>query len=299
MNVDFPDHPVCFFLGKSSGMPDNVPYITGKKFLKNKMWVRRYMGTSEVRRKSVLVVDDELDILRAASFVLGKAGYEVSTAQEGQEALDLVKEKRFDLILLDVVMPGLDGFSFLKVMRSDIATRNVPILVVSGRSGMSDTFLSFGADGFVVKPMEPAALITEAEKFTKDRVLLLTGSPFVGEKISRIFKRENYDICTAENEEELQAKGKESRYKCVVAHLASISSSPEKFKEMIAEKLMYKDPALVLYSDSSVKGLENNSTVNIEREITKWTRAGVKYFYDPRVTIKPFSYLLRSWVFEN
>ena len=221
----------------------------------------------------------------------------MDTAQEGQEALDLVKEKRFDLILLDAVMPGVDGFSFLKVMRSDPGTRNVPILVVSGRSGMSDAFLSFGADGFVVKPMEPAVLIAEAAKFTKDRVLLLTGSPYIEEKISRMFKKENYDICAVETEEELQAKGKENRYKCVVAHLASISSFPEKFKKMVAGELMYKDPVLVLYSDSSVKGLENNNTVNIESEITKWTRAGVKYFYDPRVTIKPFSSLLMSWVF--
>jgi CheY-like chemotaxis protein len=253
--------------------------------------------TEDSKRKKILIVDDEPDILKTASFILDKAGYDVVTAGDGTEAIAAVKKEKFDLILLDVVMPGVDGFSFLKMIRSDPGTKDVPILVVSGRPGMAGTFMSFGADGFIVKPMDPVTLVAEADRYTKHRAMLMTESPFLTEKISKIFKKEDHEVCVVPNESELKQKGGENRYRCVVAHLACVDSDPEKFREMVVGSLMFKDPALVIYSDSSVHGLENNNTVAIGEESAKWARAGVKKFYDPRTVIQPLSSVLRSWVF--
>ena len=110
-----------------------------------------------VMRECVLVVDDDKEIVKAIGLLLEKEGYEVLKAYDGMEALEIVAEKAVQLIVIDVMMPKLDGLSAVMRIREK---KNIPIIVLSAKSEDSDKVLglSMGADDYVTKPYNPAEL---------------------------------------------------------------------------------------------------------------------------------------------
>lgn len=108
----------------------------------------------------ILVVDDEPDALELVSFNLKAAGHEVVTAQDGQEALKKARQTVPDLILLDVMLPEVDGMEVCKLLRRDGATSSIPIIMLTAKAGEIDRVLGLelGADDYVTKPFEPAVL---------------------------------------------------------------------------------------------------------------------------------------------
>ena len=108
----------------------------------------------------VLVVDDSATIRRVVSAVLAAGGYQVATASDGAEALDRVQRERYDLVLVDFVMPRLNGFQLAQAMRSIASVRDVPVLLMSARAeAIAERFVaSTGAAGWIAKPFTPDAL---------------------------------------------------------------------------------------------------------------------------------------------
>jgi len=88
--------------------------------------------------KKILVVDDEVDLLKVSSIRLRKTGYEVFGAVEGQEALDLARQKMPDLIVLDIMMPRKDGFQTLKELKSNPETAEIPIIMLTAKAQDGD-----------------------------------------------------------------------------------------------------------------------------------------------------------------
>jgi len=105
----------------------------------------------------ILVADDDRDIVKAISLLLEKEGYEVLRAYNGLEALDLLQGERIQLIIIDIMMPKLDGLSAVLKIREQ---RNIPIIVLSAKSEETDKVLglSMGADDYVTKPYNPREL---------------------------------------------------------------------------------------------------------------------------------------------
>ena len=105
----------------------------------------------------VLVVDDDREIVRAIAVLLEKEGYQVLKAYDGLQALELAVEKPVQLILMDVMMPRLDGLSAVMKIRE---RKNIPIIVLSAKSEETDKILglSMGADDYVAKPFHPQEL---------------------------------------------------------------------------------------------------------------------------------------------
>lgn len=114
---------------------------------------------------TVLVVDDEKNILELISFALQKEGYHVLTATDGEEALRTAKEDVPDLIILDVMLPGQDGFEVCKLIRSTTVISNIPIIMLSARTDVVDRVLGleFGADDYLTKPFSPRELATRVK----------------------------------------------------------------------------------------------------------------------------------------
>ena len=104
-------------------------------------------------RHPVLVVDDSLTTRMLEQSILELAGYEVDVALSGEEALELVRRKRYALILVDVEMPGMDGFTFIERMRADPALRDIPAILVTSRAAPEDLQRGrdVGAQGYIVK----------------------------------------------------------------------------------------------------------------------------------------------------
>ena len=110
-----------------------------------------------MRKHLILVVDDEPAIQRLVRTKLQADGYAVITANRGEEALQLLEEERPDLIVLDLMMPGIDGFETLRHIRSE---SQVPVIMLTARAGDADRLKGFqgGADDYITKPFNPDEL---------------------------------------------------------------------------------------------------------------------------------------------
>ena len=109
----------------------------------------------------VLVVDDEPAIGRFVRTGLNAAGYEVTTATGGEEALKLVEKKQFDIMLLDVFMEAVSGLDVLERLGS---SRKLPVIVFSAGSSVLERVMQAGADAFIAKPVRPEQLASKIEE---------------------------------------------------------------------------------------------------------------------------------------
>ena len=114
----------------------------------------------------ILLVDDEPDLAQMVSVRLKAAGYEVSTAYDGQEALEKVKESRPDLMILDLMLPKLDGYKVCRLLKFDERTRGIPILIFTARAQVEDVTLATecGADAYLTKPFEAKVLLAKLQE---------------------------------------------------------------------------------------------------------------------------------------
>ncbi len=114
---------------------------------------------------TILVVEDETDIQEVLAYNLGQAGHEVVTAGEGARALDLCRTRKLDLILLDLMLPGMPGTEVCRAVKSDPATRHIPIVMLTAKGGEIDRVVGFelGADDYVVKPFSVRELVLRVQ----------------------------------------------------------------------------------------------------------------------------------------
>src|SRR5690606_22076757 len=104
--------------------------------------------------KSVLIVEDEDDIRELVQYNLGRDGFSVVVAKTGEEALSVIEQKNPDLVLLDIMLPGIDGLEVCRILKRTGKTTNIPIVLMSARGDESDIVsgLELGADDYITKP---------------------------------------------------------------------------------------------------------------------------------------------------
>jgi two-component system alkaline phosphatase synthesis response regulator PhoP len=112
-------------------------------------------------RGRILVVDDEIYIVHILDFSLGMEGYEVVTALDGEEALEKAMDSKPDLIVLDIMMPKMDGYETCKALKADDRTKDIPVILLSakGRNVDMQTGYDVGADEYITKPFSPRKLV--------------------------------------------------------------------------------------------------------------------------------------------
>ena len=110
---------------------------------------------------TILVADDEEDLRELVSYRLSRSGYEVVEAVDGQEAFELATERTPDLMVLDVMMPRLDGYELTRRVREQDSLRSVPVILLTARSQETDVSRGFdvGADDYLKKPFNPDELV--------------------------------------------------------------------------------------------------------------------------------------------
>ncbi|MBE9566470.1 MAG: response regulator [Proteobacteria bacterium] len=110
----------------------------------------------------ILAVDDERHIVRLIQVNLERAGYQVITAFDGPEALKKVESDKPDLVVLDVMMPKMDGFEVLKRLQANPETRDIPVIMLTAKAQDADVFRgwSSGVSAYLTKPFNPLELIT-------------------------------------------------------------------------------------------------------------------------------------------
>jgi len=123
-------------------------------------WRNRSVG-----KASVLVVEDDTDIQQLVSYNLIKAGCNVTCADSGEEALQILKQEPIDLVLLDLMLPGRDGMEICTIIREDFDSIKLPVIMLTAKSEEDDiiTGLACGADDYVTKPFSPRVLIARVQ----------------------------------------------------------------------------------------------------------------------------------------
>jgi len=117
--------------------------------------------------KSIVVADDDPDILSIVSMSLETQGYEVHQATNGREAVDLVREHRPDLIILDMMMPVMSGYEAISELKADDQTKAIPIVGLSAKAMATDMerATDAGADGYITKPFRIAQVLSAIEGY--------------------------------------------------------------------------------------------------------------------------------------
>ena len=135
----------------------------------------------------ILVVDDETDILELVRYNLQKEGYRVTTVKTGEEGLQKIRELKPDVVVLDLMLPGLDGLSVCNRLKREEATRSIPVVMLTAKAEDTDivTGLELGADDYVTKPFSPKVLTAriravlrrsgESEALLKENVITVHG----------------------------------------------------------------------------------------------------------------------------
>ncbi|MBA3975638.1 MAG: pilus assembly protein PilG [Candidatus Solibacter sp.] len=116
-----------------------------------------------------MAVDDSLTVRKIVSITLERLGYRVVTAKEGSEALVVAAEAQPDLILLDITMPGMDGYQVCKAIKQNPATRRIPVVMLSGKDGFFDKVKGrlAGATDYITKPFHEATLAEAVKKYAQ------------------------------------------------------------------------------------------------------------------------------------
>ncbi|MFL2948318.1 MAG: response regulator [Nitrospinales bacterium] len=114
-----------------------------------------------MKKSKIVVIEDEVDILEVINYNLSKEGFDVCSALDGEEGLALIKKEVPDLVLLDLMLPGLDGIEICRKLKTDYSTRSIPIIIVTAKGEESDIVLGLGmgADDYMVKPFRPRELM--------------------------------------------------------------------------------------------------------------------------------------------
>jgi two-component system, OmpR family, alkaline phosphatase synthesis response regulator PhoP len=141
-------------------------------------------------RTRILAVDDEEDILELVRYNLEKEGFDVSTAGTGERALEIIQGARPHLILLDLMLPGMDGFEVCRILKRNAGTSSIPIVILSAKGEETDivTGLELGAEDYVTKPFSPKILTARV------RAALRRRRPSTGPDDTSVYEVQNLTI---------------------------------------------------------------------------------------------------------
>ena len=131
-------------------------------------------------KSRILLVDDEPEFTSVWQKRLSSSGYEVSTATDGAQALDQIKANVPDIIIADVLMPRLDGFALCKELKKDRMTSDIPILIITGRNKMVDSFSVLGIDDYLIKPFDSETLLGKVENLLAQKQSPRVATDFAG-----------------------------------------------------------------------------------------------------------------------
>jgi DNA-binding response OmpR family regulator len=139
------------------------------------MWAPRVQKTEETRSQpKILFVEDDLGLQKSIAFILENEGFNVTSVRTGEEAICLARKERPDLILLDLILPGIDGFKVCAALKKDAQTANIFIILLSGKKMVEDivTGLKDYADDYITKPFEPQILLARMRAILRRKIKL-------------------------------------------------------------------------------------------------------------------------------
>lgn len=121
--------------------------------------------------RTILIIDDSRTVVHALKTILEQAGYSTIAASDGKRGIELATDYQPDLILMDIVMPGINGFKATRLLRKDVRTEEIPIIIMSGNEQATEKFwgMRLGANEFLSKPIQRGALFKMLDDFITNK----------------------------------------------------------------------------------------------------------------------------------
>ena len=225
-------------------------------------------------REKILIVDDEKDIVELVEYNLKKEGYRTISAYTGEKALDLVKREMPDLIVLDLMLPGIDGLEVCRMLKKDSHTSRIPVIMLTAKGEETDIVvgLELGADDYVTKPFGVRQLIARV------KTVLRRASAAIQEK--DLIKINDLAIDSAKYEATLKGK------------LLALTSTEFKLLRYLAE-----NPGRVFTRDQLLNGVWGDETFIVDRAVDVHIRRLRKKLgkaSDLIVTVRSIGYKFRE-----
>ncbi|MBL1209588.1 response regulator transcription factor [Geminocystis sp. GBBB08] len=168
-------------------------------------------------KQKLLLIDDDPNLILLVKDYLEFNGYQVLTANQGREALKIVEQENFDLVICDVMMPEMDGYTFVQEIRKNPLLEWLPIIFLSAKGHSKDRIkgLTQGADVYMVKPFEPDELVAQVQSTLNQSLRMMGSTHRKGENIARIQVPKSVELTPTEKKVvDLVARGKSNREIC-------------------------------------------------------------------------------------
>ena len=184
------------------------------------------LGATTRAKKLILLADDSPLIHRHTVPILEDEGYDVISAHDGEQALELARSQQPDLVITDIEMPKLDGYAVCKTLKADAATAHLPVLICSSLGESADLERGFdaGADDYLVKPVVPEELSTRVRALVqgtapgaRERILVVDDSPAQRHYVADCLARQGFDVTTAEDGKVALRKAQQVRPALIVS----------------------------------------------------------------------------------
>jgi DNA-binding response OmpR family regulator len=148
------------------------------------------------RKAKILCVEDDINLQKSLTFILWKEGYQVLCAQTGEEALELARKERPDLILLDLILPGIDGYKVSSILKKDPSTAEILVIIVTAKKQVEDIVrgLNHYADDYITKPFEPEILLARIQAQLRRKFGSAEKENAILEVDDLVINREAYEV---------------------------------------------------------------------------------------------------------
>ncbi len=228
--------------------------------------------------KSILIVDDEPDIVALVSYNLKKEGFSVTAVSEGGEALATLKKNAFDLVILDLMLPDIDGMDICRILRAAPKTINIPVIMLTAKGDEHDRVrgLDIGADDYITKPFSPRELVARVKAVLRRKSELQHGGQIVTIGDLSINK-DTYTV--TKNNRALDLSATEYRLLLYLVERKGRVFSRDQLLEAVWKEETYVEPRTV---DVHIRRLRTQIEDEPSVPVYVKTRRGVGYYVDDK-----------------
>jgi len=253
--------------------------------------VRYALG--DVEAKTVLVIDDDPAVISALKTHLMHGHYVVWGAENGKEALDIMKSRLPNIIILDIFMPVMNGFEFLKALKKNEAWETIPVIVLLEREAMRDYVEGLQVDEIMLKPFTGEDATAKIQFLLESKAMILCDNDDVTKAIVRVFEERLYMPVLVRTEEEMMTRIKKYKYKSIVAYLGAIKKEPHEFISDI-RSTVNKNTLILIYCNPKVPQAEKDNIIVLRNLRRKWLEAKADDFFDIRISESDFPVLFEK-----
>jgi CheY-like chemotaxis protein len=237
-----------------------------------------------IKGKRILIIEDDKQVVELLKEALEQQGYGVVTLENGEKGIEFLEKEAVDLIVLDVVIPeGMDGFHFFKAIKSQKSLKDIPVLVISGRTAMKETFESLGANYFLAKPFSMEDFKDKIASLLSKAVLMFSDTSTASDSILRNLQLAQYEVKHLELIDDFYSELDKKRYLLIILEYETCQDELDSIVDKILASTMNKRTPLILYTRKksidvdSIEYMELSSSRDKLKRLYAWDMIDREY----------------------